>query len=110
MSLRKGWTPEEDAILLELIRNNKSSRVAAMKLGRTRNSCISRTRILGKKFPPKPNAPRIKWTQDEDNRLENLISEGKTVNQAATILLTSGPACSKRAKKLGLKFKELGTL
>ncbi len=109
--MRQSWTSQEDDILLKFIRNKKTSRDAAIALNRTRNSCISRTRSLGEKFSPIGKKYKIEWSQTEDELVEDLISQGKTPNQAATILLRSGDkVCLKRAKELGLEFKKAGAL
>lgn len=41
------WSPEDDALLLELINSAQSSTVASIRLGRSRNSVIGRAQRTG---------------------------------------------------------------
>ncbi|KAF9345704.1 hypothetical protein BGX26_002821 [Mortierella sp. AD094] len=96
--LKLDWSPEADALLLELrtVQNKKWLEIG-QKLNREPATCMNR-------FESTLNpALRDFWTPDRDKKLDELITSSKSWPDIAQILGAHRLACMERWRQLGLK-------
>ena len=117
------WTPDDDKLLAELVAAGKSFAEAGAIIGRSKNSCISRSRRNGvkSKYLPGPwrlneraetKVPRVVprwaafWTDGEIEQLRQMRSDGLTVREIALKIGRSFKGVSCALSRYGIAAPE----
>lgn len=96
------WTPEQDAVVLQITGGGSEVRAAAEEVGRTPTAVRNRRLLLARKVAAVVR--RAAWTPEEDSAIREVWAEGApgVVRTAAAKVGRSVSAVKTRALRLGL--------
>ena len=106
------WTAEDEELLMKLFEDGLTFKEIAAKLGRTMNACITKraTILKNTNMPNESTAsPRIKtWTEEEEELLMKLYSEGMVFKEISAKLGRTEIACIMKKNKI-LKSSDINS-
>lgn len=100
--IRGGWSPMEDEFLRRTS-GTLSITDQATRLGRTRDSVRHRRTRIGVDGDKSTRTATSYWTKERDERLCDMVGEGKTYREVAEALGVSRAAARSRARRIGLR-------
>lgn len=85
-SANKRWTDKENALLHQLLQEKLPIATIAQKLDRTESAVKSQRRIVSGKTVQPYTEPRLRWTQEEKDKLTAMVQAGHSHKEIAIAL------------------------